>query len=221
MNGDLSAIKLMVDREPGLANCEFEYFTPLHFAVREGRIEVVKFLLGRRGDPLYGFGDSPVRMARERGFDELADHLETWLEERYGIVAAGVGLAAAIRDGDLELVREMISRDPGLVHAADQRGNRPIHWAALTRRIELIDWLLEHGADIGAARPDGARAIDLTNGDYHYRNWYRDLPATGLRKHEVVIGYLLARGRIVILRWLPGSVGMRGLRSCWMGMRGW
>src|SRR5687768_656345 len=60
--------------------------------------------------------------------------------------------------------------------------------------MDLIDYLLKRGADINAMRPDGARPLDLTNGDYHYRSWYRDLPSTALQKHEVLIGYLLARG---------------------------
>lgn len=193
--GDLATVEALVARDPALASCEYQYFTPLHFAVREGQLAVVQYLLGCPGvNALHGFGDMPVKMARDRGYTELGDFLEGFLAERYGIVPAGVGLAAAIKDGDLELVKEMITRAPALVHAADERGNRPIHWAALTRELRLIDFLLERGADIGAARPDGARAIDLTGGDYWYRNWYRDLPPTALRKHEVMIGYLIARG---------------------------
>lgn len=83
---------------------------------------------------------------------------------------------------------------PELIHAADKMGNQPIHWAVLTRQIGLIDYLLSRGADIMARRPGGARPLDLTNGDYHYRSWYRDLPATGLQEHAVLIGYLMARG---------------------------
>jgi ankyrin repeat protein len=63
----------------------------------------------------------------------------------------------------------------------------------MTRQIGLIDYLLERGADVNAARPDGLRPIHLTNGDYHYRGW-RDLPDTALQRHDVLIGYLLARG---------------------------
>ena len=194
INGDLETISRLVSRDRALAACEYQYFTPLHFAAREGQLAVVQFLLDCGVNPLYGFGDMPVRMARERGHSAVGDYLEGFLAERYGIVPAGVGLAAAIRDGDLEWVRAAITREPALVHAADERGNRPIHWAALTRELGLIDWLLERGADIEAVRPDGAKAIDLTNGDYHYRSWYRDLPSTALRKHEVVVGFLLARG---------------------------
>ena len=152
------------------------------------------FVLERGVNPAFETGDSLLTIARERGYDELATYLESILKDRYHITPEGDIIAAAIRDFDLRRVQELIEKQPGLVHAADKRGNQPIHWAALTRQINIIDYLLEHGADINAMRPDGAKPIDLTFGDYYYRSWYRDLPPNGLRKHEVVIGYLMAKG---------------------------
>ncbi len=59
--------------------------------------------------------------------------------------------------------------------------------------MRMIDLLLDSGADVNARRADGARPLDLTNGDYWYRGW-RDVPAQALQKPAVLIGYLLARG---------------------------
>lgn len=87
----------------------------------------------------------------------------------------------------------MLDDNPALIEAADERGNKAIHWAVMTRRMPMIDLLLERGADINAMRPDGARPLDLSNGDYFYRGW-RDAPKTVLTTHEVLIGYLIARG---------------------------
>ena len=98
-----------------------------------------------------------------------------------------------IKARDVAHVRALLEKQPDLIHAADDRSNQPIHWAVMTRQISLIDFLLERGADLNAVRPNGLRPIHLTNGDYHYRGW-RDLPSTALQKHEVLIGYLLARG---------------------------
>jgi ankyrin repeat protein len=81
-----------------------------------------------------------------------------------------------------------------LLNAADASGNKAIHWAVLTRQLPLISFLLDIGADINAQRPDGARPLDLTNGDYYYRSWYRDLPPQALQQHEVVAGFLIAKG---------------------------
>lgn len=192
MNGDLEQVRVLEARDPALLSCELEYLTPMHFAIRENRIEVVKYLLERGVRPVFSFGMPVSEAAELRGYGELAKWLEGWMREKYGVRPEGDEIAAAIREFDVVKVKGLIEGE--LVHAADKRGNRPIHWAVLTRQIELIDWLLARGADIMAQRPDGARPLDLTNGDYDYRSWYRDLPPTGLQSHQVVLGWLIARG---------------------------
>jgi uncharacterized protein len=194
ISGDIDTIKTLVARDPNLINCEHEYFTPIRFAVRENQREVVDFLLQRGVNPAYESGDSLVTIAKDRGYNELTTYLESILNDRYHINPEGKNIAAAIRAFDIRRVQELIEKQPALVHAADERGNQPIHWAVLTRQLDLIDYLLKHGVNINAMRPDGAKPLDLTNGDYHYRSWYRDLPPNAIRKHEVVIGFLMARG---------------------------
>jgi ankyrin repeat protein len=194
INGDLSLIKELVADDPALATCEYEYLQPIRFAVRENHLEVVKFLLAHGASIANESQDSLLKIATDRQYHDMISFIETELYRQYHIQPGGEIMEAAIKAFNSQEVRNLIDKDPSLVHAADQRGNQPIHWAALTRQIDLIDYLLERGADIDAQRPDGARPIDLTGGDYHYRSWYRDLPGTGLQKHEVVIGYLIARG---------------------------
>jgi len=194
MSGDLESIRELAARDPALLSCELEYLTPLHFAIRENRIEVVRYLLDRGVRPVFSFGMPVAEAAELRGYHELALLLTDWMRERYGVRPEGDEIAAAIRSFDVEKAKTLIEAGPELVHAADKQGNRPIHWAVLTRQMELIDWLLARGADILAKRPDGARPLDLTNGDYNYRSWYRDLPPTGLQSHAVLLGWLIARG---------------------------
>jgi ankyrin repeat protein len=193
ITGDLEKIKTLVSADAGLVDCEFEYFKPLRFAVRENQRAVVDFLLQKGSDPAYEAGDSLVTIARDRGYTELAQLLESLLHQRYRIVPEAANLVAAIKARDLAKVRAMLEQHPELVDAADEHANQPIHWAVMTRQTELIDYLLERGADINAQLPNGTRPIHLTNGDYHYRGW-RDLPATAMQRHEILIGYLLARG---------------------------
>lgn len=192
--GDLDTIQTLTAQDPRLLNCSYQYFTPIRFAVRENQRAVVEFLLSKGVNPAQEAGASLPALARERGYEELALFLESKLEAQYHITPEAAAVVAAIKSYDKAAVQALLEQRPQLVHAADGAGNQPIHWAVLTRQIDLVDYLLQHGADINAMRPDGARPLDLTNGDYNYRSWYRDLPATALRKHEVLIGYLLARG---------------------------
>ncbi|NII28518.1 ankyrin repeat domain-containing protein [Pseudoflavitalea sp. X16] len=191
--GDLPTIQQLLAHDPRLVHCSFEYFKPLHFAVRENQQAAVSYLLAQGADP-FNTGGDVLAMARERGYHELASLFESIYRDRYHIAPEGDTIAAAIKAFDTTRVYALLKEQPALLHAADQQGNQPIHWAVLTRQLDLVDYLLTQGADVNAMRPDGARPLDLTRGDYNYRSWYRDLPATGLRTHEVLIGYLIARG---------------------------
>ena len=51
-------------------------------------------------------------------------------------------MAAAIRAYDLPRVRTLLDTSPDLLYSGDLRGNQPIHWAVMTRQIDVIDHLL-------------------------------------------------------------------------------
>ena len=88
------------------------------------------------------------------------------------------------------------------LHAGDERSNQPIHWAAMTRQLDVIDELLQIAARISTRRRfDGAHPIQLANGDYYFRGW-RDVPKRLADEAADVIAHL-ARSRRV-LRYLHG-----------------
>jgi ankyrin repeat protein len=119
--------------------------------------------------------------------------LETKLAKIHNASQAGEPVAAAIRGRDLGGVRSLLDAAPELLRTGDQRSNQPIHWAVMTRQLDMIDEILARGADINAARHDGARPIQLTNGDYHFRGW-RDVPEGLAATPADVLAHLRARG---------------------------
>ncbi len=194
-HGELAELERLVARDETLTRCLCSYRAPLHFAVRENQIEAAEWLIQQGADATYVSGqdwhDSPLQMARDRGYVELAKRLEHHLQERFGIGEAGEQIAAAIRQRDTELAQSLVAQHGP--HVADQRGNQPIHWAVMTRQTDLIRYLLKNAANINAMRPDGARPLDLTNGDYWYRGW-RDSHDDAVRNHWVIAGFLMAKG---------------------------
>jgi ankyrin repeat protein len=146
-----------------------------------------------------------MEMARDRGYAEMTRLLERKLTGLHGASSQGDGVATAIRDRDLVQVRRILDESPHLVRAGDSRSNQPIHWAVMTRQIPIVDELLARGADIDAARADGARPIQLTNGDYHYRGW-RDVPDDVVTTPDEVHRHLVARGARV-------PIGMAALKG--------
>src|ERR1041384_7860990 len=149
--GNLATVKQLASKDSSLVRSHYAYRTPLYFAVRENRIEVARFLLEARADPL---------------------------------------------SLDVNKVRSLLDASPELLHTGDERSNQPIHWAVMTRQLDLIDELLDRGADINAGRFDGARPIHLTNGDYSYRGW-RDVPKEIETTPRKVLDHLRARGAYV------------------------
>jgi ankyrin repeat protein len=193
-SGDVKTLEKLLQRDPSLARCSYAYRTPLYFAVRENQVPAATLLLERGVDPIgLGLNDRLVEIARDRGYQAMHALLETKLENVHNASARGERVAAAIREGDLAKVRSVLDATPELLHAGDRRSNQPIHWAVMTRQIEMIDELLARGADINARRLDGARPIQLTNGDYDFRGW-RDVPAEGRPSAADVLSHLRAKG---------------------------
>ncbi len=190
-DGDLEAVKALVARDPSLVRSHYEYRTPLSFAVRENRVDVAAYLLDL-GAARVGLGD-PLELARERGYTEMVTLLESRLASLHDASARGEPVAEAIRARDLARVRQLLDDTPALLHAGDGRSSQPLHWAAMTRQLGLIDELLARGADIDAERLDGARPIHLGNGDYFYRGW-RDVPSDVTTSPREVYEHLVARG---------------------------
>ena len=192
--GDLVKVRGLVEKDPAIVRCHYHYRKPLYFAVRENRVEVAAFLLERDPDPTgLAVNDSLLDIARDRGCAEMTTLLETKLSERHGASSKGEPIAAAIRAHDLAQVRAILDASPELVQAGDTRGNQPIHWAVMTRQLDVIDELLARSADINAKRTDGARPIQLTNGDYHHRGW-RDVPKDYPTSPRAVLDHLRTHG---------------------------
>lgn len=195
--GDLPAIARLLTRDPTLVRCQHAYRTPLYFAVRENRVEAAQYLLDHGADPIgLAVNDSLLEICRDRGYSDMESMLEAALVRLHGASSKGEAVGHAVRARDLPAVRALLDTSPELVNAGDSRSNQPIHWAVMTRQLELIDELLARGADINAARQDGARPIQLTNGDYHYRGW-RDVPEDVAATPAAVLEHLRARGAYV------------------------
>jgi ankyrin repeat protein len=192
--GDLQSVKQLVAKDPTLVRSRHVYRTPLYFAVRENHADVATFLLERGADP-FGLvaNDSLLEICRDRGYCDLEKSLEAIFARLLNASAQGEAVAGVIRERDLVKVRSLLDAAPELLSVGDRRSNQPIHWAVMTRQIDVIDELLARGADINAARCDGAHPIQLTNGDYTYRGW-RDVPQDWPTTAPDVLAHLRARG---------------------------
>jgi ankyrin repeat protein len=209
ITGDQDEVRRLVNKDPSLVRTHYAYRTPLYFAVRENQVEVAAFLLEHGADPLsLAVNDSLLEITRDRGYVEMEKLLEANLAGAHGASSKGDAVAEAVRERDPAKMRSLLDASPELLDAGDGGGNQPIHWAVMTRQIDVIDELLARGADINAARFDGARPIQLTNGDYNYRGW-RDVPQDWPTTPAQVLAHLRARGAYMDLC-TAASIGDEG-----------
>ena len=194
IKGDLETIRLLLKQHPPLLNCAYDYHTPMFFAVRDNKLETAAFLLERGANPVSsGTNDTLLEIARDRGYTEMQQLIKKALAGPSAAAPGGEVIAEAIRGRNLADVQGLLDASPELIHSVDENTNQPIHWAVMTRQPDMIDELLARGADINAKRADGARPVQLVNGDYGFRGWTKDFPV----KPGEVLAHLRKRGAYV------------------------
>ena len=69
-SGDMEAVKHLVEARPELVNAQYNYTPAIHFAVREGRLDVAEYLIDRGAETVdyrsYPFQDSLLTIAEDR-----------------------------------------------------------------------------------------------------------------------------------------------------------
>jgi ankyrin repeat protein len=159
--GDESTVREMLARDPSLARAEYAYLQPLHYAVRGGRIGMVRLLLDAGADPLAEgwsgkFGneirdDTPLARARDRELGEIVALLESAAGDKPRSVSAERkapstpkreledAMMQICHRGEIEAALEMIDRHPGIAQAG-------LYEAVHQNHPELVRVLLERGA---------------------------------------------------------------------------
>ena len=143
--------------------------TPLHWAAAAGRRDIIDALLNAGAD-VHGHGDvhelDVIGWATlYHGPDEDAHHLSASRLSAVSLLAergARHHIFSAICTGDLDLIRRLVEQDP---EALDRRmsrfehGQTPLHFAIARKRDDILDLLIELGADLEAEDLHGRTAM--------------------------------------------------------------
>ena len=164
--GDLDKVKELSDECPGLIYAQYNYAPPIHFAVREGHIDLVKFLLSQGAhDPsyqFYPFQESLQEVAEDRGYHDIKELLDKYASDNslhkfkgdngrifYERTELQDEFEKAVLAGDYVVTNNILREHPefavdetyfwseGILLFAVKKNNRP-----------MIDLLMSYGAKV-------------------------------------------------------------------------
>ena len=164
--GDLPKVKELVMENNELVYAQYNYMPPIHLAVREGFIGIVRFLLSYGAySPAYRtypFQDNLLTIASDRNYLEIATLLEEYESDpslqKYGkdngtIVVTRNETQKAFQDAvdknDLTSTNSLLQQYPDLVYDEDYFwGEGILMMPAKENHRNMIDLLMSYGARV-------------------------------------------------------------------------
>uniref|UniRef100_A0A671RGS2 Poly [ADP-ribose] polymerase n=1 Tax=Sinocyclocheilus anshuiensis TaxID=1608454 RepID=A0A671RGS2_9TELE len=125
--------------------------TALHCAAHCGHLQTCRMLLSAGGDPLITSlqGLSPSQLANESIQEILQEGACT------GNSDTDRQLLEASKSGDLEVVKKLCTLQNVNCRDVEGRQSTPLHFAAGYNRVAVVEYLLQHGADVHAKDKGG------------------------------------------------------------------
>ena len=168
--GDLDTARQLLDRRPEIIDLGRGETRALHMAVLRRDLAMTSLLLERGANPDGGVwpnrdATSPYVLARDRGYDEITAALDA---ERRRRGARGPGhatevtrlLSRAWQSGSESAVVAAFEAHPELADMRPPDGLTMLHRAAGAGALVVMQWLIDHGADVHSKTEQGWTPLD-------------------------------------------------------------
>lgn len=159
--GHLDAVQLLLEHgaDPNAREAGDNTYA-LHWAAAAGRVDIVRVLLDAGGD-VHGIGDAhqldAIGWATSAPSDRLAEVLSLLVER-----GARHHIFSAIKVGELDLIEKVVEENPAALDRRMSRfegGHTPLHFAISRERYDILDLLIDLGADLEAKDMSGQTAL--------------------------------------------------------------
>lgn len=155
--GNLATVKLLLEHKASVNKKNKCDETALMMASKKGYLEIVKLLLEYKAsvNKKNDCNKTALMMVSEKGYLEIAKLLlEHGADSNICAMYGWTALMDASRNGHVEIVRLLLENKPhygiikSLFHNNKKNMNESFFWAFNGKYIEIMELLLDHGADV-------------------------------------------------------------------------
>jgi len=143
---------------------QINQFTPLFLAAQNGHVPVIKVLLqnGASVNQQDVMGRTALHLAAEKGQSAaLCALIDGGADPNKPTSLGKTALHFAAEYSHSTMAKYLIERYNATIDTQDNKGNTPLHYAAITQHEPTIGVLITHGADINKCNNDGKSPLNF------------------------------------------------------------
>jgi ankyrin repeat protein len=174
--GDIAKVRAMLQTRPELVGMDMDggnEHRALHYAVLRRDVGMVRLLMEAGADARQGIfphrdATSAFVIARDRDYSDIVAAIEQAEQHRREALSCPNAKVSpvreqinnAIRKGDNAVAIRLLEADESLIRACDRNGGTALHVAAEETNQEMVEWLLNRGANSRKQDAKGFTPLD-------------------------------------------------------------
>ena len=169
-NGDFnSALQALSEVADHPVTIGSNLLTPLHYACKHGRLDVIKELVSQYGYDVTQSAPSLLEMAAKSGYTDIVEYLLSKNAKPFLKTSVTNPLHVAVSHDNLDVVKVLVESNRLRSSSGDREGNTPLHHAAIHGHLSVLTYLTnEANHSISTKNKKGETPLHLAAKHGHF-----------------------------------------------------